>query len=107
MERMRQADGDIERKTRCQTTSVNSISSLLAAFSSVILGEDSLLDDLDAAGDDLALVVDTLNSNDDDLHGHPSSQLPRGDCRPLSVWRNRLRVISYITRDEVSTAKET
>ena len=77
---------------------------LLAAFSSVTLGEDSLLDDLDA-GDDLALVINSLDSNDDDLHGRLLS-LPRGDCRPPPSGGQATHDFSYITRDEVSTAKE-
>ena len=94
---------DIQRKHDVGRHQLIQISSLLAAFSSVTLGEDSLLDDLDA-GDDLALVINSLDSNDDDLHGRLLS-LPRGDCRPLSVWRQATRD-SLITRDEVSIAKE-
>ena len=59
-------------------------------------------------GDDVAGAA-ILDSDDNGLlvsHDGPF-QLPRGDCRPLSVWRARLRMILYITRDEVSTAKET
>ena len=83
------------------TSIFSQISSPLAAFSSVILGEDSLLDDLDAAGDDLARVVDTLNSNDDDLHGHPSFFLA-ATAAHLYLKRQRLRVIllSHETRSQ-------
>ena len=82
---MRQADGDMKKKYDAERRHQLIRYRLLAAFSSVTLGEDSLLDDLDA-GDDLALVINSLDSNDDDLHGRLLS-LPRGDCRPLSVWR--------------------
>ena len=64
--------------------------------------------------DDLVVVVVVVDDDlgvdldlDDDLHvvspSNSSRRLP-----PASVWRNRLRaILLYITRDEVSTAKET
>lgn len=53
-------------------------------------------------GDDLAVAV--LDRDDDVSHRR---LLPSSSRRmpPASVWRARLRVISYITRDEVSTVK--
>ena len=96
------------------TSIFSQISSPLAAFS----GLGPLLDVVDDGVDDgvEVVVVDLVVVVEDDLgvdldldlessHDGPF-QLPRGDCHPLSVWRARLRVISYITRDEVSIAKE-
>ena len=86
-----------KEKTRCRkTTSISQISSLLVAFS--VLG--SLLDVVDDGVDDgvevvaVDLVVVDLDV-EIDLDADPGSdgghnrpfQLPRGDCRPLSVWR--------------------
>ena len=70
---------------------------------------DDVVDDRVEVVVDLVVVVEDDLGVDLDLESshYRLLPLPRGDCRPLSVWRNRLRVISYITRDEVSTAKET
>ena len=105
---------DMKRKYDVKTTSVNSISSLLAAFAERLQphglggqGEAPLIvlddvvdrlagvgvvggvvvgDDLDLVGDDLAVVVDALNGNDDDVHvvllSTSSRRMP-----PASVWR--------------------
>ena len=84
---------------------------LLAAFAesvvSVAVGVLNRTDRCDiAVNDDLAdgsdIAVSVLDGESDFLVSHDGPfQLPRGDCHPLSVWRARLRVISYITRDEV------
>ena len=81
---------------------------LLAAFSSVVVvvEDGNTLDNLNLA-DGVAVRVDTLDSNDDNGgHNAASSQLPRGDCRPPPSGGQATHDFSYITRDEVSIAKE-
>ena len=117
MERMRQADGDAEKKHDAERRHQLIRYRLLAAFS----GLGSLLDVVKDAVDDgvEVVVVDLVVVDLDveiDLDADPGSdgghnrpfQLPRGDCRPLSVWRNRLRVIlSYHTRRGLNRQRET
>ena len=78
---------------------------LLVALDSAV-SLDLVGDNLDLTVDGLAIVGDTLDPDNDNGSHDRLLSLPRGDCRLLSVWRAKLRVISYITRDEVSTAKE-
>ena len=96
----------LPRSRESETHRLGSEGEPLAVVLDDVVGGGVVGDDLDLTVDGFAIDGDALDSDDNNGSHDRLLPLPRGDCR-LPWFEAKATRNSLITRDEVSTAKET